>query len=209
MANTFDLNDDDIVVVIGSGAGGGTLSNELAQRGIKVVCLEAGKRHEVYEFVNDEWDSFAQLAWQDKRTTSGSWRVAKDFPNLPAWIVKSVGGSTTHWAGASLRFQAHEWKAHTTYGDVEGASLLDWPITGEEMVPWYSKAETRMGTTGTHGIPRLPGCNNYKVLAAGAKKLGYKNFHTGNMSINSEQRDGRPACRQLGFCFQGCKMGAK
>ena len=44
MTKTFDLKDDSVVVVIGSGAGGGTLSNELAQRGINVVCLEAGPR---------------------------------------------------------------------------------------------------------------------------------------------------------------------
>ena len=43
MAKTFDLKDDSVVVVIGSGAGGGTLSNELAQRGINVVCLERGR----------------------------------------------------------------------------------------------------------------------------------------------------------------------
>lgn len=104
MDNKFALDDDSVVVVVGSGAGGGTLSSELAQRGIKVVCLEAGKRSEISDFVNDEWESFGQLAWTDNRTTSGDWRVARDFPNLPAWIVKSVGGSTTHWAGASLRF---------------------------------------------------------------------------------------------------------
>ena len=74
------------------------------------------------------------------RTTSGDWRVAKDFSGLPAWIVKAVGGTTTHWAGASLRFQDHEWKALTTYGAVEGANLLDWPIDGAEMAPWYDKA---------------------------------------------------------------------
>jgi len=209
MDNKFALDDESVVVVVGSGAGGGTLSNELAQRGIKVVCLEAGKRNEIPDFVNDEWESFGQLAWTDKRTTSGDWRVARDFPNLPAWIVKSVGGSTTHWAGASLRFQEHEWKALSTYGSVDNADLLDWPIDAAEMAPWYDKAEFRMGTTGTNGIPRLPGNNNYKVFSAGARKLGYKEFHTGNMSINSEPRDERTSCRQLGFCFQGCKMGAK
>jgi choline dehydrogenase-like flavoprotein len=209
MAAKYELNDDSVVVVIGSGAGGGTLSNELAQKGVKVVLLEAGGRHEIEDFSNDEWAMFSQISWLDKRTTSGNWRVAKDFSGLPAWIVKAVGGSTVHWAGASLRFQEHEFKVKSTYGDIAGANLLDWPISLAEMAPYYDRAEDKMGVTGTHGIPRLPGNNNFRVLAAGAKKLGYKEFHTGNMAINSEARDGRGACQQIGFCFQGCKSGAK
>jgi choline dehydrogenase-like flavoprotein len=209
MAAPFDLTDDSVVVIIGTGAGGGTLANELAQKGVPVVALEAGGRHLPEDYLNDEWASFGQLAWTDMRTTSGEWRVSRDFPNLPAWIVKAVGGSTVHWAGASLRFQEHEWRVRSEYGDVPGANLLDWPITAEEMDPWYAKAEDRMGVTRTNGIPGLPGNNNYKVLEAGAKTLGYRDVHTGRMAINSEPRDGRPACQQLGFCFQGCKMGAK
>ncbi|MEN0073621.1 MAG: GMC family oxidoreductase [Paracraurococcus sp.] len=205
----FDLNDDGVVVIIGSGAGGGTLGNELAQRGARVVILEAGGRYEIEDFINDEWASFTQLAWADTRTTGGSWRVARDFPNLPAWIVKAVGGTTTHWAGASLRFTEHEFQTRTQYGALPGANLLDWPITLAELEPYYARAEDKMGVTGTNGIPRLPGNNNYKVLAAGARKLGYKEFHTGNMAINSEPRAERTSCHQLGFCFQGCKMGAK
>jgi choline dehydrogenase-like flavoprotein len=209
MAAKFDLNDDTVVVVVGSGAGGGTLATELALKGIKTVCLEAGKRHEMEDFLNDEWASFTQLAWTDMRTTSGSWRVAKDFANLPAWIVKAVGGSTTHWAGASLRFQTHEFKARSSYGEVKGANLIDWPIDLAEMEPWYARAEDRMGVTRTNGIPGLPGSNNYKVFEKGAKAVGYKEVHTGRMAINSEPRDGRGACQQIGFCFQGCKTGAK
>jgi choline dehydrogenase-like flavoprotein len=209
MPAPFDLNDDSVVVVIGSGAGGGTLSNELAQKGVKVVCLEAGPRIENQDFVNDEWAAFSQLSWLDKRTISGSWRVATDFPGLPAWIVKAVGGSTVHWAGASLRFQEHEFRAKTTYGDIPGATLHDWPLTLAEMEPWYAKAEDKMGTTRTNNIPGLPGNNNFKVLEAGAKKIGYKEVHTGRMSINSQPRNGRGSCLQIGFCFQGCKSGAK
>ncbi|ESX15765.1 MULTISPECIES: GMC family oxidoreductase [unclassified Mesorhizobium] len=209
MAASFDLNNDGVVVIIGSGAGGGTLGNELAQKGVDVVILEAGARHEYEDFINDEWGSFSQLAWTDKRTTSGDWRVSKDFPNLPAWIVKSVGGSTTHWAGASLRFQEHEFRTLSTYGKLEGANLLDWPVTLAEMEPYYAKAEAKMGVTGTNGWPRLPGNNNFKVLKAGADKLGYKECHTGNMAINSVERDDRNSCQQTGFCFQGCKWGAK
>ena len=209
MAAKFDLNDDSVVVIVGSGAGGGTLGTELALKGIKTVILEAGGRHEFADFVNDEWASFAQLAWTDMRTTSGSWRVARDFANLPAWIVKAVGGSTTHWAGASLRFQEHEFRARSVYGDIKGATLLDWPITLKELEPYYEKAEFRMGVTRTNGIAGLPGNNNYKVLEKGAKAIGFHHVSTGRMAINSAERDGRSACQQAGFCFQGCKFGAK
>ena len=206
---TFALNDGGVVVVIGSGPGGGTVANELCQRGVRVVLLEAGARQSPASFVNDEWKAFAQTAWLDKRTTSGTWRVARDFPGLPAWICKTVGGSSVHWAGASLRFQEHEFRARTAYGEVAKASLLDWPLTLKELEPYYEKAEDNMGVTRTHGIPGLPGNNNFKVMYAGATALGYKDVHTGRMAINSRARDGRPACAQLGFCFQGCKMAAK
>lgn len=209
MAAPFDLSDDSVVVVIGTGAGGGVLANELAQKGVSVVALEAGGRYLPDDYINDEWESFGQLAWLDKRTTSGDWRVAKDFSGLPAWIVKAVGGTTTHWAGASLRFQAHEFKTRTTYGNVQGANLLDWPIDLAEMEPWYEKAEAKLGVTRTGDRAGLPGNNNFKVFEAGAKKLGYKEVHTGRMAINSADYDDRMACQQTGFCFQGCKWGAK
>jgi choline dehydrogenase-like flavoprotein len=205
----YDLNDDSVVIVIGSGAGGGTLANELCQKGVPVVLLEAGKRYTIDDFVNNEWNSFTQLAWLDKRTTSGSWRVAKDFPNLPCWICKTVGGTTTHWAGASLRFQEHEFQVKTAYGDIPGANLLDWPLTHAEMEPYYAKAEDKMGVTRTNDIPGLPGNNNFKVMYNGATRIGYQTVHTGRMAINSRPRDDRNSCHQLGFCFQGCKMGAK
>ncbi len=205
----YDLTDDSVVVIIGSGAGGGTLANELCQKGFKVVLLEAGKRQSSATFHNDEWFAFNQLAWLDKRTTSGSWRVAKDFPNLPAWTCKTVGGTTTHWAGASLRLQEHEFKAKTTYSGVSGANLLDWPLTLAELEPYYAKAENKMGVTRTNDIPGLPGNNNFKVMYNGATKVGYKTVHTGRMAINSRPRDDRSSCWQLGFCFQGCKSGAK
>jgi choline dehydrogenase-like flavoprotein len=123
--------------------------------------------------------------------------------------VKAVGGTTTHWAGASLRFQTHEWKALTTYGALEGANLLDWPIEAAEMDPWYDLAERKLGVTRTNGIAGLPGNNNYLVFEKGAKALGYEEVHTGRMAINSDWYADRMPCKQTGFCFQGCKWGAK
>lgn len=205
----YELNDDSVVVIIGSGAGGGTLANELCQKGVKVVVLEAGKRLTREDFVNDEWTAFQQQAWLDKRTTSGSWRVAKDFPNLPAWICKTVGGTTVHWAGASLRFQEHEFRIKSAYGDIPGTTVIDWPLTLKELEPYYAKAEDKLGVTRTNGIPGLPGNNNFKVMYWGATRIGYKGVHTGRMAINSRPRADRDSCWQMGFCFQGCKSGAK
>ena len=208
MAN-IDFNDDSAVLVIGSGAGGGTLANELCQKGVKVILLEAGAQHSIADFENNEWNAFGQLSWLDKRTTSGSWRVARDFPGLPAWICKTVGGTTTHWAGASLRIQEHEFKAKTNYGEIDGANLMDWPLSLSDLEPYYDKAEDKLGVTRTHDIPGLPGNNNFKVMYTGAKRLGYQKIHTGRMAINSRPRAGRSQCLQIGFCFQGCKSGAK
>ena len=205
----FAHDDASVAVVIGTGSGGGVLANELAQRGVKVVALEAGKRLLPEDYINDEWDSFAQLSWGDMRTTSGDWRLARDFANLPAWIVKAVGGTSIHWAGASLRFQEHEFKALSTYGHVDGANLLDWPITLQDLEPYYDLAEKKLGVTRTNDLPGLPGNNNYKVLEKGAKAVGYTKVSTGRMAINSVDYDDRMPCQQTGFCFQGCKWGAK
>jgi choline dehydrogenase-like flavoprotein len=205
----FGLDDSDVVVIIGSGAGGGTLANELCQQGIRTVVLEAGPHLTGADYVNDEWPAFNQMAWLDQRTTSGSWRVARDFPNLPAWTVKAVGGTTTHWAGACPRFKDYEFKTKSHYSGIDGANLLDWPIALQDLEPFYDQAEKRMGVTHVHGRPPLPANNNYKVFANGAERVGYKGVQTGPYATNAEPYDGRPATIQDGFNFQGDKHGSK
>src|SRR5512143_1300041 len=115
-ATPFDLNDDTIAVVIGSGAGGGVLANELCQRGKKVVCLEAGPRLSIAEYKNDEFFSFQQLTWMDKRSSSGTWSVASSSPTLPSYTAKAVGGTTNIWGALAFRIQPHELEARTNYG---------------------------------------------------------------------------------------------
>ncbi|MCQ9368197.1 GMC family oxidoreductase [Brevibacterium sp. 91QC2O2] len=207
MAN-IDQNEE-AIVIIGSGAGGGTLAYELTAKGLPVVVLEAGPYLRNEDYLNLEWEAFNQMAWLDPRTTSGSWRVAQDFPNLPAWIVKAVGGTTTHWSGATPRFKAHEFKTRSVYGHLDGANLLDWPISLADLEPYYDRAEKAMGSTHRHGRPPLPANNNYKVLAGGAEQLGYKHYATGPYATNAEPYDGRPASIQDGFNFQGDKNKSK
>jgi len=205
----IDFNDSGAVVIIGSGAGGGTLAHELTRRGIKVVLLEAGKRQSTETFSQVPSEAFAQLTWLDPRTQSGNWGVARDFPTLPAWHCKTVGGTTVHWTAATPRLEPWELRAKTTYGEIAGASLIDWPISYDELLKYYEIAERRMGVTRRNGVPGLPASNNFKVMYAAAKKVGYKQVHTGHIAINSRAFDGRGFCIQQGFCVQGCKMAAK
>jgi choline dehydrogenase-like flavoprotein len=201
---TFRLDDDSVAVIIGSGAGGGTLGHALAKQGIDAVCLEAGSRLNMSDIVNDEAAMFPKFTWLDERIGSGD--ALADFP---VWSCKTVGGTTMHWTAACPRLQAHEIKTLSTYGRIEGANLADWPLDYGELERYYDRAEDLMGVTGRHGIEDLPRNNNFKVLAAGARKIGYRAIDNGNMAINSKPRDGRPACLQTGFCTSGCVIGAK
>jgi choline dehydrogenase-like flavoprotein len=205
----IELKDGSAVVIIGSGAGGGTLAHELTRRGMKVVLLEAGKRQSQETFSQVPGEAFAQLTWLDARTQSGNWGVARDFPTLPVWHCKTVGGTTVHWTASTPRLEPWELRAKSTYGDIAGTSLIDWPIAYEDLEKYYQLAESRMVVTRRNGVPGLPASNNFKVMHAGAKKLGYQRVHTGHMAINSRASDGRGFCIQQGFCVQGCKMGAK
>lgn len=198
MAKQFDNSDSSVVVVIGSGAGGGTLANELAQKGIDVVCLEAGKRLTLADVVNHPPTMDARMGWHDKRVGN------------MVWVCKTVGGTTMRWSGVTPLFQEHEFKALSTYGQLDaGTTLIDWPLTLEELNPYYRQAEDKMGVSGTHGIPESAETNNFKVLKAGGRKIGYKEITTSRTAINPVARNGRPGCQQISFCNSGCAIGAK
>jgi choline dehydrogenase-like flavoprotein len=205
----FALDDQDVVVVIGSGAGGGTMAHELTRRGLKVVMFEAGRRESVASFSQNPGEAFGQLTWLEPRSQSGTWDPVKTSPTLPAWHCRTLGGTTVHWTGATPRLRRYEMQARTTYGDIPGAALADWPIEYEELKRWYVVAEKRLGVTRRNGNPGMPASNNFKVMYAGARRLGYKRVHTNYLAINSRSRDGRGFCIQQGFCVQGCKVGAK
>jgi choline dehydrogenase-like flavoprotein len=206
---TYQHDDDDVVLIVGSGPGGATLALQLVRQGLKVVMLEAGPWVDNDDFVNDERTAFEQLTWKDPRRATGTWSLATDFPTSPAWMGKAVGGTATFWTGLTPRFKAHEFRTRSVYGSVEGASLADWPIGLDELDPYYRAAEIAMGTSHRHGRPPLPANNNYKVLANGAARVGYEHYATGPYATNVEPYDGRPGTVQDGFCQQGDKSRAK
>jgi choline dehydrogenase-like flavoprotein len=168
---SIPLNEERAVVIIGSGAGGGTLAHELTRRGISVVLLEAGKRQSTETFSQVPGEAFQQLTWLDTRTQSGDWGVARDFPNLPVWHCKTLGGTTVHWTASAPRLQPWELRAKTTYGNVMGSSLIDWPLAYEELEKYYQLAEARLRVTRRNGVPGLPASNNFKVMYAGGHQF--------------------------------------
>ena len=206
----FDSDDDSVVVIIGSGAGGGTLANELCQKGIKVVVLEAGAMQSPRQLHQRRMEVVRPARLAGHAHHLGHLARGEGL-RRPAGVDLQDRRRHHHALGRRLAAPAgaRVQGAHDVYGDIKGANLMDWPLTLKELEPYYAKAEDKMGVTRTNGIPGLPGNNNFKVMYAGAKKLGYKEVHTGNMAINSQPRDGRGRCMQLGFCFQGCKSGAK
>ena len=205
----IEHDDSGAIVIIGSGAGGGTLAHELTRRGIKVVLLEAGARQSTATFSQNPGEAFGQLSWLEPRTASGSWTVPQDYPGLPSWTCKTVGGTTAHWTGATPRIRPWEVRARTTYGDIPGASLIDWPIEYSELEHYYGLAERRMNVTRRHGNPGMPASGHFKVMYHGARRIGYRQVHTGYLAINTRAANGRGSCIQQGFCVQGCKTGAK
>jgi choline dehydrogenase-like flavoprotein len=197
MTRQYKLDDDSVVVVVGSGAGGGTVANELAQQGVDVVCLEAGNRLTLADVVNDSAVMDQKMGWHDKRL------------GAPLWICKTVGGTTMRWSGITPRFRDFEFRARSNYGALANTTPIDWPLTLSELEPYYDKAGSKMGVSGTHDMPPSFETSNYKVLKAGGQRVGYKQITSARTAINSIPLDGRPACQQIGFCWDGCAVGAK
>ena len=191
---TIRFDDDSVVVIIGSGAGGGTLANELCQKGIKVVVLEAGALQIARQLHQRRVEVLhpAGLAGPAHHLGHLAHRQGLRRTCRPGSARRSAAPPRT---GPARRCACRSTSSAParTYGDIEGANLLDWPVTLAELEPYYARAEDKMGVTRTNGIPGLPGNNNFKVMHAGAKKLGYQEVHTGRMAINSQPRDGRGA----------------
>ena len=130
MAAPYDLNDDSVVVIIGSGAGGGTLGQRAGAEGRST--RSSSKRADATKPKTSSMTSGTVSANSPgptcaRRRASGGWR--RDFANL-ARMDRESGRRLDHALGGRiLRFQEHEWRAATEYGGIEGANLLDWPIT--------------------------------------------------------------------------------
>ncbi len=204
----FDDEDEVDIVVIGCGAGGGTLTQRLAHAGWRVVCLEAGPFWDIeHDWVSDEAGSH-HLYWNEPRVIGGSHPVPLGSNNSG----RGVGGSMVHFAGYAPRFHPSDF--HTRELDGVGA---DWPIRYEDLRPHYVRLERELPVAGQywpwgdpHPHPHAPHPvgGNGEVMLRGCAALGIE-ARVGPVAISNGRFGNRPHCIYRGFCLQGCKVNAK
>ena len=161
-------------LIIGTGAGGGTLACKLAEAGFSVVALDAGPYwRPLDDFASDEAHQ-AKLYWSDERIVYGENPLQLGANNSG----KSVGGSTVHFAMVSLRFRPEWFRSRSLLG--YGA---DWPLDWREMWRYYDEVEQALCISGPVSYPWGPPRPRYpyrahqlnaaaQVLARGCEAMG-------------------------------------
>jgi choline dehydrogenase-like flavoprotein len=197
-------------VIVGTGAGGGTLACKLAEYGFSVVALDAGPYWRPLEdFASDELHQ-SKLYWTDERIVDGENPLQLGSNNSG----KSVGGSTVHFAMVSLRFRPEWFKARTLLG--YGA---DWPLDWREMWSYYREVEQTLKISGPINYPWGPPRPRYPyrahelnaaalVLAKGAEALGIQWTPTPLATLSAPRGLAHP-CVYRGMCVIGCATNAK
>jgi choline dehydrogenase-like flavoprotein len=222
---------DEVVdfVVVGSGAAGGVMARELSQAGFTVLVLEQGPRFGPGDFEHDEL-KYNYLSGLTNNPAVSPQTFRAD-PNAeakrPHWgnslvYARMVGGSSNHFTANFWRFHEIDFHERSVLGSISGTGFADWPISYQELEPYYTKVEWEVGVSGlahaspndpprTKGypMPPLPVKSSGALFEAGARKLGLHPFPA-PMAINSQPYRGRPGCAHCGFCIGfGCEVMAK
>ena len=222
------------VVIVGAGAGGGVVAKELAEAGMGVVLFERGgwpsyDSHNDDELWSQRTPALGNAFGPDDRryrrvvvNADGSTRIVLpsewDYNN----IAGCVGGGTTSYGAMAWRYMPQDFRMRSTYGEVKDSTLADWPITYDDLEPYYEKAEYEIGVAGDYAnnpfggprkkpfpMPAFPYNREGRHLAATATRMGLHPFPI-PMLRNSVPHNGRPACIHMRSCVGfACPINAK
>ncbi|MFV2064220.1 MAG: GMC oxidoreductase [Chloroflexota bacterium] len=207
------------VLIVGGGASGGVVARRLAEAGFGVVCLEQGRWHDKtdYRGVELDWELTARKQWSGSpniRDLPEDYPVDdRDSPVSPLMFA-GVGGSLLLYAGSWPRMLPSDFHVRSLDGIAD-----DWPLTYDELRPYYERSDRHFGVSGMGGDPAYPaggdpplpplpiGVAGLKVARAHTR-LGWHWWPEAN-SILSAPYQGRHPCVQRSTCQQGCNEGAK
>jgi glucose dehydrogenase len=207
---------DTEVCIVGAGAAGGILAWELARRGVRVIVLESGPRHDLKDrgdyarrWLKHENPWRTPLAQLDRHTVGGTSHYGLEWRR-----VRGVGGSTLHWEGYTLRLHADDFRLRSLHGIAD-----DWPIAYTDLEPYYARAEQALGVAGSADdpwasprstafpLPAFPFSYSDSLFAPACRSLGIALHHL-PQARNSVAYGGRPPCQACGICH-ACPTGAK
>ena len=212
-------------VVVGAGAGGGIVAKQLASAGLKCVILERGQWPDYDDSPNDELinqrtHAIRPLHTLDRRKFSNA-----EKPWLHDHFLNAacVGSGTVTYGAMAWRFMPQDFKLHTLYPNIKDSALADWPITYDEIEPYYEQAEYEVGVSGDqrenpYAPPRkkdfpMPAFEynreDREILIPAMKRLGLHPYPI-PMLRNSVRYNGRAAClRNHTCCGYICPCDAK
>lgn len=205
-------------VIIGAGASGAAAAKVLTERGLRVVALEKGPWRTKESFGGDELANVNRYnLWPDPilnpRTSRTSAEAEAEIdPFCP--VPQMVGGGTVHWQGWLPRFTPDDFRLRTVAGDLPGTTLADWPISYDELEPYYDAVEWAFGVSGQAGAnsfegprrrgypcPPMPQSRYAEKFHDGCAKLGWNSFPTPQAAL-SRPFNGRPATVVSAFAQQ-------
>ncbi|MBR7106131.1 MAG: GMC family oxidoreductase, partial [Opitutales bacterium] len=213
-------------IIVGAGAGGGCVAKQLATAGLKCVLLERGGWHDYEESTNDELinqrtHAIRSLHGPDVAKHGEIGR--KSWIPLSADIAACVGSGTVTYGAMGWRFMPQDFKLKTLYPEIKDSALADWPITYDELEPFYQQAEYEVGVSGDMSTnpfapPRkkpfpMPAFEYNRedadVIIPAMKRLGLHPFPI-PMLRNSVRYNGRAACQRNHTCSgYACPCDAK
>lgn len=222
----FPHADEVDFVIVGSGAAGGIMAKELSTAGFSVVVLEQGPHLTAVDFRHDEWgiNHNGDMMWNARQGHPQTFRRSEnEVAQIAAFGVAyahNVGGSSIHYSGNFWRMRPLDFNEASVRGTIAGTNFADWPISYEELEPYYTKVDWEIGVSGLQGpwdpprsrdypCPPMPVKSSDVLLERGARALGWTAYPS-PVAILSQPYNGRPGCIHCGFCSgYGCEANAK